>query len=101
MRGNISIIRLLLATVLFGAGFGCSTNKGGRGVHHASEDLVFFAISNYDIPWKHNLQLSMIQPQKFGDNPVLPRGPKGSVDEFGVQFYGSIIEHEGKYKMWY
>lgn len=95
------MVRLLLATVLFGAGFGCSTNTGGKGVHHVSEDLAFFAFSNYDIPWMHNLQLSMVQPQKFDGNPVLPRGPKGSADEFGVQFYGSIIEHEGKYKMWY
>ena len=61
----------------------------------------FFAFDDRSIPWKENLKLTMTQPDKHPANPVIARGPKGSVDEWCVQFYGSAIFHEGKYKLWY
>lgn len=81
--------------------FSCKVNEVDKIIDDNNEKIVLFAFDNYNIPWKHNLQLSMVKPTKLAINPVLPRGPKGSVDQFGVQFYGSIIYHEDKYKMWY
>ena len=73
---------------------------------HASEPVedpatTFFAIDDHSIPWKSNLQLTLVRPAKYAANPVVARGVKGSVDEWAVQFYGSIIHHDGKYKAWY
>ena len=34
-------------------------------------------------------------------NPVVARGPAGSVDALGVQFYGSVLRENGKYRLWY
>ena len=64
-------------------------------------EKVFFAFDEHNIPWKNNLSLSMVKPTKYETNPVVRRGAKGSVDEWVVQFYGSVIYHEGKFKMWY
>jgi len=67
----------------------------------SEDETVFFAFDDHSLPWKKNLKLTMVPPEKHPDNPLLPRGPKGSPDELGVQFYGSVIQHGGKFKMWY
>jgi len=63
--------------------------------------ISLFAFDDHSIPWKSNLKLTMVPPKKHPDNPLIPIGEKGSHDEGGVQFYGSMIEHEGKFKLWY
>jgi len=68
----------------------------------ADENITtLFAFDDHSIPWKSNLKLTMVPPKKHPDNPLIPIGKKGSHDEGGVQFYGSVIEHEGKFKCWY
>jgi hypothetical protein len=62
---------------------------------------VLFAFDDVSIPFARNLRLSMRQPRRHDANPVLARGPAGSVDEFGVQFYGSIVRDQGRFKLWY
>jgi hypothetical protein len=64
-------------------------------------EKVFFAFDEQNIPWKNNLSLSMVKSKKYDTNPVVRRGAKGSVDEWAVQFYGSVIHHDGKFKLWY
>jgi len=72
-----------------------------RGISEELSNHTLFSFDDHSIPWKRNLQLTMIQAQKYEENPVVPRGDRGSVDEYAVQFYGSILKHEGKFKMWY
>jgi hypothetical protein len=67
----------------------------------AVDEAVLFAFDDVAIPFTRNLRLSMRQPRKHDANPVLPRGPAGSADEFGVQFYGSIVRDAGRFKLWY
>ncbi len=66
-----------------------------------NSELVVFSFDDHSIPWKDNLELTMVRPEKYAANPVVKRGEKGSVDEWAVQFYGSVIFHEDKYKLWY
>ena len=64
-------------------------------------EATLFAFDDIVFPAVHNLRLRMVSPEKFRNNPVVKRGRKGSPDEFGVQFYGSILRHDGIYKLWY
>jgi hypothetical protein len=65
------------------------------------ELATLFAFDDVSIPYWQNLYLRMFATRKHQGNPVLRRGESGRPDEFRAQFYGSIIRHEGKYKMWY
>jgi hypothetical protein len=65
------------------------------------ESLTLFAFDNESIPFSRNLALQMHHPVRYSENPVLPRGEPGKPDSYGVQFYGSIIEDQGKFRMWY
>ena len=65
------------------------------------DTLTLFAFDDVSIPFTHNLRLSLHSPRKYPDNPVVRRGAPGAPDSFGVQFYGSIVRHEGKFKLWY
>ncbi|MCG8598591.1 MAG: hypothetical protein MI807_00415 [Verrucomicrobiales bacterium] len=64
---------------------------------------TFFSFDEVSIPFTQNLRLEMRKPEKHSSNPVVARGPDGSVDDWAVQFYGSIIRDpdSGKYKAWY
>ncbi len=62
---------------------------------------TLFAFDNESIPHTQNLKLEMRQPERHPANPVLRRGEPGSPDAHGVQFYGSVIRDQGKYRMWY
>ena len=39
--------------------------------------------------------------QEASRQPGRTPGRKGAPDEWAVQFYGSVLHHEGKFKMWY
>ncbi len=60
-----------------------------------------FAFDDSAIPFTHNLKLEMRTPEKHAANPVVPRGGDGDPDNWAVQFYGSVVKVEGKYRMWY
>jgi hypothetical protein len=62
---------------------------------------TLFAFDHVSIPHSQNLRLEMRQPQRHPANPVVRRGPPGSPDAHGVQFYGSVIREAGKFRMWY
>ncbi len=63
--------------------------------------VTLFAFDNVAIPHTQNLKLEMRQPVRHPANPVVKRGEPGTPDAHGVQFYGSIIKDNGKYRMWY
>lgn len=65
------------------------------------DEATLFSFDDVSIPFTENLKLTMENPMKYEGNPVLPIGPPGRPDDFGVQFYGSIVRHGGRYKLWY
>lgn len=62
---------------------------------------TLFAFDQGSIPFTENLRIKMRQPVKYPGNPVVQRGPSGSPDSWAVQFYGSVIRDNGKFRMWY
>lgn len=62
---------------------------------------TLFAFDNVSIPHTQNLKLKMRQPERHPANPVVKRGVPGTPDAHGVQFYGSIIKDNDKYRLWY
>ena len=74
------------------------------------DTTTLFSFDNESIPFFQNLKLEMRAPTKHPKNPVIARGPDGAVDDWAVQFYGSIIRHPpsairhpetGKFRAWY
>jgi len=62
---------------------------------------VFFAFDDHAIPWRDNLQVTLVEADKHPENPVLRRGPAGSADHGHAILYGSVIRIDGKFRMWY
>src|SRR6188768_70056 len=62
---------------------------------------TLFAFDSVSIPFTRSLQLEMRTPQKYSGNPIVARGEKGEPDHWGVQFYGSVIRENEKFRMWY
>lgn len=72
-----------------------SENQPSRQVH------TFFAFDDHSIPWQHNLKVTLEQAQKHPGNPVLRKGPKGTVDHGHAILYGTVIHDGKKFRMWY
>src|SRR5688572_7052883 len=85
---------LLLATLTIAA-------RAADAYFDESKVTTFFAFDNVSIPYTQNLRVKMRQGVKHPRNPVVPRGPAGSVDAWAVQFYGSIVREGDKLRMWY
>lgn len=62
---------------------------------------TLFAFDNHSIPFTRSLEMNLNQPEKYSGNPVVPLGKKGEADEWAVQFYGSVLRENGKFRMWY
>ena len=70
------------------------------GTPQAVDEATLFAFDNLSIPFHRNLYLTMHPAQKDPGNPVLKR-EKGKPDESRAQYLGTVLRHEGKFKMWY
>ena len=66
-----------------------------------SRATTLFAFDSVSIPHTQNLRLEMRQPVRHAVSPVLQRGAPGSPDALGVQFYGSILRENDRWRMWY
>lgn len=62
---------------------------------------TLFAFDNVSIPFTENLRLELRSPQRHPDNPLVRRGPAGAPDSRAVQFYGSILRDQGRFRLWY
>jgi hypothetical protein len=89
-------MKLLIAALVL-----TTAHLGAAGLFDEKKATTLFAFDNVSIPHTQNLKLEMRQPERFEGNPVVKRGSPGAVDAQGVQFYGSIIQDGGKYRMWY
>ncbi|QDT97518.1 hypothetical protein [Gimesia aquarii] len=65
------------------------------------EEAVFFSFDDHAIPWRDNLQLTPVEAKKHPANPVLRRGPAGTPDHGHAILYGSVLQMDGKFRMWY
>jgi hypothetical protein len=74
---------------------------GAADLFDETKGTTVFAFDSVTLPHTQNLRLEMQAPVKHAANPVLKRGVPGSVDAHGVQFYGSVIHDQGRYRMWY
>ena len=54
-------------------------------------ETTLFAFDDVSIPFAYNLYLSMHQPRKHPDNPVLPLGEPGDPDEWQQRYEGIYI----------
>ena len=66
-----------------------------------AEERTFFAFDDVSIPWRSNVKLTMEQAEKHPANPVLKHGPEGSPDHGHAIMYGSVLQVDGKFRMWY
>ena len=100
----LSVVVLLLAIGTFTDTAGAAT-QGGVTVTPTEPTMVreatLFAFDDVSIPATYNLHLTMHQAQKHPNNPVVPLGEIGDPDEWQHRYYGTVIRHEGKFKMWY
>lgn len=86
---------LLAWTLMLGVPVAAADNRPPSG------ESVFFAFDDQSIPWTHNLKLTLVQPDKHPDNPVLRCGPKGSPDFGHAILYGTVLKQGDKFRMWY
>ncbi len=70
------------------------------GAVNGTREATFFAFDLDSLPFRRNMQLTMVPPRKHPE-PVLKPGPEGAPDETHAQFYGSVIRIDGMYRMWY
>lgn len=84
---------VLMVLVLVLAGRPCSAADDGG--------LVYFGFDDHAIPWHHNTKVTLVQAEKHPENPVVRTGPKGSPDHGHAILYGTVIQTEGKFRMWY
>ena len=66
-----------------------------------ADEAVLFSFDNNAIPFTANLTLGMQPPEKYPGNPVLRIGKPGDPDEWQLRYFGSVVRHEEKFKMWY
>ncbi len=62
---------------------------------------VLFPFDSFNVPFRHGLQLELIQAKRYPGNPVMTKGDKGSPDSSAIAYYGTVIEINGKLNMWY
>lgn len=99
MRKNPHITKWI-GSALLAAGMAVSVHAEEK-YFDETKAITLFAFDQNSIPFTENLRIKMRQPVKYPKNPVVPRGPAGSPDSWAVQFYGSVIRIDGKFRMWY
>src|SRR5204862_6699607 len=67
------------------------------------KEAVLFPFDNYSIPLRKGLQMDLIASEETRRkyNPVLVRGRPGAPDSFRIGYYGTVIEINNRFHMWY
>ena len=65
------------------------------------EETVFFAFDDQNIPWRHNLKVTLVKADKHPDNPVVRRDPKGAPDHGHAILYGTVFKDGDHTMIWY
>lgn len=63
---------------------------------------TLFCFDDHEIPFRSNLDLTMLPGVKYANNPILKRGAPTSPDARWVRLWaGTVLFDEGKFRMWY
>src|SRR6266498_1589545 len=70
---------------------------------NAPKEAVLFPFDNYSIPLRKGLQMDLIacEHTRAPYNPVIVRGKPGSPDSFRIAYYGTVLQIDGRFHMWY
>ncbi len=94
-------VRWLTAAIAFSVSVGSAGDK--TWFDETLDTTTLFSFDEVSIPLTQNLRLEINAPEKHRENPVIARGPDGTIDSWAVQFYGSVIRDRdtGLFKAWY
>jgi hypothetical protein len=71
----------------------------------ADVEQVLFAFDDHALPFQQGLRLKLVSSRSPGeegaDNVAVSVGPPGSADGRGVIYYGTVLEVNGEWWMWY
>jgi hypothetical protein len=99
MKGLFLTNRFIIAVIFLSAfSLAAAGQSAGTGL---VKEQVLFAFDDHSLPFKHNLQLTLVPVTKYPGNPVLRKGPKGSSDHGHACLYGTVIKTGNKFRMWY
>jgi hypothetical protein len=63
---------------------------------------TLFAFDDHCIPFRSNLDLTLLPGVKYSGNPILKRGEPGSPDARWARLWGGTVMHDqGTFRMWY
>lgn len=63
---------------------------------------TLFVFDDHAIPFRRNVDLTLLPGVKYGGNPVLRRGAPGTPDARWARLWaGSVLLENGKFRMWY
>ena len=63
---------------------------------------TLFVFDDHSIPFRSNLDLTLLPGVKYVDNPVLHRGRPGMPDSRWARLWaGTVLHEDGKFRMWY
>ncbi|MBI4024954.1 MAG: hypothetical protein HY360_08225 [Verrucomicrobia bacterium] len=63
---------------------------------------TFFSFDDHAIPFRSNLDLTLLPGVKYAGNPVLKRGKPGAPDARWARLWaGTVLRDEDKFRMWY
>jgi len=98
-----------LGSVLWGLSIWAAAGQTGTGRMRvpAADPLpdgdlaVLFAFDDHSIPNRKNVYLTLQAAEKHPQNPLVRRGAPGSPDDARIQFHGTVLRVDGKFRMWY
>lgn len=64
-------------------------------------EAVLFPFDNYSVPFRHGVQLQLVQAEKYSGNPVITTGDPGSADSAELTYYGTVVRVGDELRMWY
>jgi hypothetical protein len=63
---------------------------------------TLFAFDDHAIPFRSNLDLTLLPGVKYSGNPVLKRGAPGAPDARWARLWaGTVLHDQGRFRMWY
>ena len=70
---------------------------------NSPKEAVLFPFDNHAIPLRRGLEMNLLlsDATRASYNPVLVRGKPGAPDSARIGYYGTVIEKDGKFHMWY
>src|SRR5690242_7487506 len=100
-------VRLSLICLLFCSTAAVAATEFSIDLAHpttnAPKEAVLFPFDDYSIPLRKGLELQLLpsHPTRVSYNPVLACGKNGSPDSRMLAYYGTVLEIDHHFGMWY